>query len=608
MSVRREALRKLMEHYSPTGENGRFTTTLDELAPVLGCTRRAAQLMLKRMTEEGWISWQPGVGRGHFSTLVFIESFAEILLAEAKKLAASGQWDAAWRLLQNGQVGEAERQGFAGWLASGGAGSTAPGEEKDALRFVLYRPVLSLDPVKAVRRTEQHLVSQLFGTLLVFDRKEKCLRPHLAHGWECTSGGRTCVFYLRKGIRFHDGRECTSEDAAYTMERLSRGDAGAWLSALFQDIVRIEAPTPYTLTIHLSAPNYALPAFLTLPGASIVPRSYENGERPVGTGPFRLVHKDAHKLELAAFAAYREGRPYIDRVEIWSLPAVYEAGRPALALEAAGKEVNLQQYNYTKTPEEWIGQACIDRGCKLIVINSWSPDQPAARQQFLQDFLFSILDRQLMVNELGGNRYTAARTVAIGSEAAYLPLDRECGITGNTEGWKPQPVILATNHGAGNERDAQWIQDKAQAAGIPITISYLSDEELYQSSSRFEADLILMEQPVGDDEEAFLALFFHSESGVVRRTYSGENEQDWLHMYHEKYTREPDRRKRLELLRAMEERLLKEGVIYPLYRWLQTAHYPPHVCNVAFDAYGWVDYSSVWFRTQLHSREEQAHE
>ncbi|WP_438447543.1 ABC transporter substrate-binding protein [Gorillibacterium sp. sgz5001074] len=597
MSVRHEALRKLMEHFSPIRVGRRVVTSLEELTQVLGCTRRAAQLMLKRMGEEGWIAWQPGSGRGRFSSLIFLQSYEEMIRSEAHKLAAAGQWGLAWRLLQNEQVGESIREDFARFLASGSVGTTAPGEEKDVLRFVLYRPILSLDPGEAARRTEQHLVSQLFDTLLIYDTKAGCIKPHLAHGWDCKDGGKTYLFYLRKGVRFHDGREFTSEDVAYTMRRLAGGQAGAWMTALLETIVRIEAVTSHTLAIHLNEPLHALLDFLTLPGASIVPRGFTDGDRPVGTGPFRLIHKDDHKVELAAHAAYFGGRPFVDRVDMWILPAIYESGHATSSTEADRMAVNLQQYLYSEAPKEWIGQECTDRGCKLLVANLRDSDSNIVRRRTaLISRLFSILDRKRMVNELGGNRYTAADSLtSTGIVNSRLTHDNDSAWQGIMN---RASLTLAAGHGAGNERDAEWIRSEALSAGISVTVHYLSHGTLYQSTACPEADLILLEQPIGNDEEASLALIFHSPSSMLRRCYCKETEAYWHQLYQEKYIREPDKVKRRAHLQSMEDRLLQEQAVFPLYRWRQTAHYPPHVRNVAFDAYGWVDYRSIWFGTQ----------
>lgn len=45
--------------------------TVQDLANVLCCTERNVKILLKRMAEENWLTWEPGRGRGNISTLTF---------------------------------------------------------------------------------------------------------------------------------------------------------------------------------------------------------------------------------------------------------------------------------------------------------------------------------------------------------------------------------------------------------------------------------------------------------------------------------------------------------------------------------------------------------
>src|SRR5499433_817631 len=44
--------------------------------------------------------------------------------------------------------------------------------------------------------------------------------PDLAHSWEIAQDGKTYTFFLRKGVKFHDGGELTAEDVKATFQRL----------------------------------------------------------------------------------------------------------------------------------------------------------------------------------------------------------------------------------------------------------------------------------------------------------------------------------------------------------------------------------------------------
>jgi len=44
--------------------------------------------------------------------------------------------------------------------------------------------------------------------------------PALAEKWEQSKDGMTYTFNLRKGVKWHDGKEFTSADAAYSIQRI----------------------------------------------------------------------------------------------------------------------------------------------------------------------------------------------------------------------------------------------------------------------------------------------------------------------------------------------------------------------------------------------------
>src|SRR5467141_391237 len=74
---------------------------------------------------------------------------------------------------------------------------------------------------------EDIVLKPLWENLLNRDAKGN-LVPMLAERWEVVDGGRTWRFYLRKGVRFHDGSELTAEDVRFTFAAIARqGSANA---------------------------------------------------------------------------------------------------------------------------------------------------------------------------------------------------------------------------------------------------------------------------------------------------------------------------------------------------------------------------------------------
>jgi ABC-type transport system substrate-binding protein len=79
----------------------------------------------------------------------------------------------------------------------------------------------TLDPALLTDIYGQAAVSQIFDGLVQFDADLKPL-PALAEFWEASRNRRTWTFTLRRGVKFHHGREVTAHDFIYSFTRLLR--------------------------------------------------------------------------------------------------------------------------------------------------------------------------------------------------------------------------------------------------------------------------------------------------------------------------------------------------------------------------------------------------
>jgi peptide/nickel transport system substrate-binding protein len=142
----------------------------------------------------------------------------------------------------------------------------------------------------------------------------------LAESWTLTPDGLTLTFVLREGVRFHDGSELTSADAAASIRRLQA--EGSPKANEFAMIESIDTPDERTLVLTLERPAPALLDSLASGWGAIVPAAlieagHDFGNRPVGTGPFvfREWVRDSF-VRLAANPDYYQGAPAVDEVVI----------------------------------------------------------------------------------------------------------------------------------------------------------------------------------------------------------------------------------------------------------------------------------------------------
>src|SRR5204863_522474 len=141
------------------------------------------------------------------------------------------------------------------------------------------------------------------------------LRKHLPKvGTACQAdcGGQGCMTgTLRKGVRFHNGKEMTSADVVPSLQHWAKLSTTG--KAVWKSVEAIEAKDPYTVVIYLKEPSGSLLYALGSPnnGGAIYPKEVvaAAGDAPVkeyiGTGPYRFVeHKPDRHVKIARFKEY----------------------------------------------------------------------------------------------------------------------------------------------------------------------------------------------------------------------------------------------------------------------------------------------------------------
>ena len=174
----------------------------------------------------------------------------------------------------------------------------------------------------------------------------KTIIPDLAHSWEIGKDGKTYTFFLRKGVRFHDGAELTSADVKATFDRIRKPPKGISIprTPLFASVSEINARDKYTIEFKLTEPrpiSFIMGALAS--GWNIIVRkktlednnyNLRNINNFPGTGPWRhakRVDKEVWIMDKNP-DYWNEGLPYLDRLEVYHLaPFSPELGAALLA-------------------------------------------------------------------------------------------------------------------------------------------------------------------------------------------------------------------------------------------------------------------------------------
>ena len=108
----------------------------------------------------------------------------------------------------------------------------------------------SLDPHWQNALARQQRTQNIYSYLVQTD-KDLRIQPDLAEKWEISPDGKTYTFTLRKGVKFHNGRELTSEDVKYSIERIRDPNKASQGKALMAGIDGVDTSDKYVAKIAL---------------------------------------------------------------------------------------------------------------------------------------------------------------------------------------------------------------------------------------------------------------------------------------------------------------------------------------------------------------------
>ncbi|GIC32052.1 hypothetical protein VCSRO147_1734 [Vibrio cholerae] len=331
----------LFEHFQ--GQD--VETQLEDVTDILFCTRRNARIVLNKMEEEGWIEWHPAAGRGKLSQLIFKRSRADVSENLARRYLNEGKIGQAFAVLD--QDAAKLTQVIESYLG------VQHQEGLQVVRLPYYRQLSMLNPQKPMRRSEQHIARQVFSGLTRLDEEEQ-LQPDLAHAWQALSDTHW-RFYLRPGVRFHNGNLLTTELIVQNLWQLR-------LLNLFAHIDRVDSPYPWAVDVHLQKPDTRLPLLLAEACAKILPAESDRNPdfdlMPVGTGPYKVVLNDEKRLVLQAFDGYFGFRPLLDRVEVWVIDEVHSS----MVFPSLSNPMKTARGSSTEEVE-------LDPGCTYLLLN-----------------------------------------------------------------------------------------------------------------------------------------------------------------------------------------------------------------------------------------------
>jgi len=276
-----------------------------------------------------------------------------------------------------------------------------------------------LDPGFSVMNDNANVYAQIFDPLLWFDSATAEIKPHLAEKWDVSPDGLHYTFYLRKGVKFHDGTPLNATAVKMSFDRIRELKGPAMGAVTVVD--KVEVVDQYTIRFSLTTP---FPAFFTYfagqprPSLYIVsPTSAKRlGEKfreaPVGTGPYKFVEwvKD-DRVVLQANKDYFKGPPEFEKIVFRLLKDPVTA---KLALEKG--EIDFLYDGLATIPPSDMDSFKANPKLKVRTSASpvytflffWAPSGPTSNKLVRQAIAYAV-NREVIIGKILGGWMTMPR-------------------------------------------------------------------------------------------------------------------------------------------------------------------------------------------------------
>ena len=234
--------------------------------------------------------------------------------------------------------------------ALGGAGCGGGPPAEKVITIAQYADGVSLDPQDTNDNASYSIEKPMLEGLIGFNEKMEQV-PQLAEKWDASPDAKVYTFYLRKGVKFHDGTPFNAAAVKDNFDRVRNPDNKLIRYSLYKVIDKIEVLDDATVRFTLTAPFGAMIATFAHPAGGISsPTAVQKfgkdiAKNPVGTGPYKFMEwvPNDH-ITMVKNPDYwdKNNGPKVDKIIVKSVP---EAGtRIAMLQKGDAQFINTVPY------------------------------------------------------------------------------------------------------------------------------------------------------------------------------------------------------------------------------------------------------------------------
>lgn len=367
----------------------------------------------------------------------------------------------------------------------------------------------SLDPYTSVTAANREVLFNVFEGLVKPDADGNLI-PAVAERWEVSDDQLAYAFYLRPGVRFHDGSEVTAMDVAWSIDKAMQ--SGSWEA--LDNIDAIDIGSDY-VSVVLKAADSDFLSYMTL---AITPENHADGADPVGTGPFKYVSRAAQQnLVLERFADYWGEGAKVDKVTY----QIYEnAEALVMALKSGAVDIcaHLTATQANQLTESFdILEGTMNLVQAVYLNHTYEP----LANETVRKALCYALDREQVFDvvadghgtAVGSSMYPNFRKYFLPELADLYPHDTEKAKAMLAEAGYPDGFDIVLTIGTQNAyvQAATLVQEQLKQIGVNVEIQSVSSTEVTDRYLNNKVQLWINGQGGSADPATFVGYFLNSD-------------------------------------------------------------------------------------------------
>jgi len=302
-------------------------------------------------------------------------------------------------------------------------GCGEPKELGNTFRMRLSADVTTLDPALVVDVSGGMLTAKLFNGLIKYSAEMKII-PDIAEKWDISEDGKIYTFYLKKGVKFTNGREVEALDFKYSIQRVLNPrtrsprtwvfdkilGAKEYMLGKISDCPGVAIKDKYTLQIILEEPFAPFLGFLAMPAGYVVPKEEvekwgdDFSKHVVGTGPFKLQEwLPDEKIVLVVNPDYFDSKPKVKKLEYRIIPEELTAWAEFESKNLDALSIPMMEFDRIINNPKWQKYIIKQAGMNVYYLGLNCQKPPFDKVEIRQALNYAI-DKEMILNTILKNK------------------------------------------------------------------------------------------------------------------------------------------------------------------------------------------------------------